>query len=132
MGYLNRMKATIAGNLFSSINRSFEKKDKVAFLHKATDDSLKIKMQDLDNRRNEAVKFNMTLHDKSDYNIFKIVSGVKDKIYIIKPSLFQELGSSVKYKIMLQARGEWDDYFPIRDGNRKFILFLTGTGWDGK
>ena len=28
-------------------------------------------------------------------------------------------------------RGEREDYFPIRDGNGKFILFLTGTGRDG-
>ena len=97
------MKATIAGNLFSSINRSFEKKDKVAFLHKATEDSLKIIMQDLDSQRKKDLKFNMTFYDKSDYHIDKIVSGFKNKIYIIKPSVFQELGSSVKYKITLLA-----------------------------
>ena len=33
--------------------------------------------------------------------------------------------------ILHHTRREQEDYFPIRDGNGKFILFLIGTGWDG-
>ena len=36
----------------------------------------------------------------------------------------------ISLRVLDFFRGEQEDYFPIRERNGKFILFLTGTVWD--
>ena len=85
------------------MNLSFEAKHGASFLHKATEDSLKIimKVDEEITENSKNLRFNMVLYDMNNRHIDKVQDGQPNKIYLIKPKIFRELGNIVRYKIML-------------------------------